>query len=241
MSEFDPLYIDLYPLDTQVNWQSYCTAGLPWLAVDLKATEGLQYSYETWMAAQIAAIVSAAGSQLGVTFWMGAYHYLRVTQDGCAQADYYINACKQAGGFSNGWWLPMVDVESADNSDMTSPQQIIDSTSAFANRIHSVTGMKVRLYGESFLADNNITDQMSCDYIEIARYDNILPEEVVTNIGWTEDKLFGWQYRADDYTATLVNAAGVPYPNSGPGTAPCDIIVLTLSGGTAAIPSVLSI
>lgn len=237
-SGFDPLYIDSYIEDSPVDWQAYCAAGLPWFAADFKATEGLQYSYQNWLTDQISAASKAAGSRLGVNFFYGSYHYLHAAQDGSAQADFHIKIAKAAGGFGKGWWFPMVDVESAGNSGV-SAQQVIDCTSAYATRVHQVTGMKVRLYGESLMADLGITSQMECDYLEPARYDFELPSSVITNIGWTEDKLFGWQYRGDNYTATLKNSAGQPYPNQGPGTSLIDISVLTFPGGLQALSQAL--
>jgi GH25 family lysozyme M1 (1,4-beta-N-acetylmuramidase) len=210
MSERNYL-VDVYALDVngKPNWPAVVAAP-NFVGGIIKATEGLGYN-PPWFATNWPAIKSAGGDAYGQTWFRGAYHYLKFNADGAAQADYYLKAINDAGGFDVGDIIPIVDVElgndgkpdkngkvhTRDSNWDASAQQIIDCTSAFAERAKSVTGQQVMLYGGSALRERGITDRMGCDWLWTARYDRVLPVSSYQSFGWDVPQLALWQYCGD--------------------------------------------
>lgn len=218
----DPLLVDVYEddLNGKPNWPALVAAGPPWHGAILKATEGLHYS-PPWFAAQWQALRVAAGVRLGVDFFIGAYHYLRFNLGGAAQAAYFLDAVRAAGGLST--LLPIVDVERANNANCT-VQDVIRSTTDFAAEIKRQTGKDTIFYGGSLIADLGIADRMGCAWLWIARYAPTLPPVIYERIGWDASALAGWQYCGD----------GESYLAGYPSVAPigkCDISAVVANGG----------
>jgi lysozyme len=235
---FDPLFVDVYADDAPCDWTALAAAGLPWAGTILKATQGLAYTSGDWLKANWAALETARTKAFRTDFFRGAYHYLTFADDGGKQAKWFLSQIGAAGGLQLGDLWPIVDVESADNGD-PSAQQIIDCTSAFAAAILAETGKQTMLYGESLLYDAGVTSRMGCTWLWLPRYTATLPESVVTRIGWSEDALWGWQYRGDSNDALLKTSDGVTYPNKAPGCGTVDLTALTYPGGVAALSSKL--
>ena len=209
-------------------------AGSPWAGAILKVSQGLRYNsdddahHRWWLSANWARLAQT-------TLVRGAYHYLQIADDGPAQADYYLGCLEKAGGFRPGDLWPIVDVETVNNGN-PSKQQIIDCTSGYAAQIKKRTGRAPILYGGSFLYNHEITSQMGCSYLWIARYTSTLPIAVHNRIGWPTERVFAWQYRGDDYNALLKSANGDVYPDQAPGIGNVDISVLTLPGALPRSP-----
>lgn len=223
----DPLLVDVYAgdLNGQPNWPALIAAGLPWCGAVIKATEGLHYA-PPWFGWQWRQLKNLAGARLGVTFFRGAYHYLRVGQGGASQADFFCDFIDAAGGWEDGDIWPIVDVERANNDGCTA-MQVIGVTRDFTRQIERRTGKKCILYGGELLASLGIKDRMGCDRLWIARYTETLPQEVYTRIGWDLSSLFAWQYCGDG----VGHVAG--YPNLSP-IGKVDVSALLVSGGGAA-------
>ena len=95
------------------------------------------------------------GDRYGQTWFRGAYHFLKFNKDGQAQADFYLKTINDAGGFDVGDILPIVDVElggETNSNQKASAQQIIDCTSAWAERVKKETDQQVMLYGNGATA-----------------------------------------------------------------------------------------
>lgn len=219
-----PLIVDVFQGDLGgvPNWPALVALGAPWHGAILKATEGTYYS-PAWFAGNWRSVRTAAGDRYGQDFFRGAYHFLKFNQSGTLQADYYLKAITDAGGFAIGDLWPIVDVElgGEKNSNQTaSAQQIIDCTSAFADRVKKVTGRKIVLYGAGAMFERGITSRMHCDYLWCPRYTPTLPKEVYERIGWTLDALLMWQYSGDGQSYL----AG--YPSYPPGFGKCDVSAL---------------
>jgi GH25 family lysozyme M1 (1,4-beta-N-acetylmuramidase) len=209
------LFVDLYPFDLD-DPRTKVIEDPPWpralaheklTGVILKATDGMRYGFTRWFTRNFATLVQLLGERRGHTFLLGGYHYLQFLEDGSAQADVYVHALWEAG-----WGaldiVPIVDVEfgskpGAANQKATT-QQIIDTTSAFAERCRALTGRGVMLYGRGAMRDRSIQSKMGCDRV----WDPSYTEKLVTNgiagklpngkqAPWTLDDIALWQYGGD--------------------------------------------
>lgn len=214
----DPILVDTYagdfagkpPLDKMLAWPACC-------GISLKATEGTYYKARQWFGTYWTAARHLAGDRYGVSWFRMAYHYLKFDQVGALQADYFLQAIDEAGGWGPGDLPASVDVELGgdhDSNRKASKQQIIDCTSGFAERYKGATGRPLILYGIGAMLDHGITSRMGCDLLWIPRYDATLPRQEYEECGWDVESLFGWQYTGTEpHKAALAG-----YPLTIPGT-----------------------
>jgi len=230
----DPLLVDVYPYDVggRPDWPALVAAGPPWHGAIVKVSEGVggivawQTSLSAWFDRQWPAIRAAAGARYGVDFFRGGYHYLLVGVDGVAQADHYLQRIERAGGWGHGDLWPIVDVDEGSGNKAWSRQQVIDTTTAFAEAVRGKTGRGVVLYGGWWLASMDIRDKMGCSWLWYPSYTAALPAAGHERIGWTRDDLLAWQYVAD-------GRGELPgYPKRSP-LGDIDISALTIAGGGA--------
>ena len=233
----DPLIVDCYELDLNgmPKWSLLASLGMPWCGGIVKATQGVGYS-PGWFANNWRAIRIADEVRYGETWFRGCYHYLKFNLPGAAQADYYLRAVTNAGGWSVGDLWPIVDVELGGDKDSNrnaSKQQVIDCTSAFSRRVKAVTGRDIMLYGNGAMRDLGINDRMGCSWLWLPRYTETLPATIYERAGWTVEQLVAWQYSGD--------GVGVlpGYPMSPPGFGRVDTSVITLPGGIERLRSLL--
>ena len=139
---------------------------------------------------------------------------------GADQADAYLNAIEDAGGWDSGDIIPIIDAERGDetNSNHTaSKQQVIDCVSDCADRLKSELGCRVMLYGRGTMRDLHIAEKMSCDVAWNASY----TEHMVRNglEAFDLEEIVLWQYCGD-------NVAFLPgYPDRVEGFSLIDISV----------------
>jgi len=235
----DPLLVDLYADDFggKPNIAALVAAGLPWAGVIFKVSEGTGYPsgadrewiLDYWLSGRM-----AAGARYGKTWFRGGYHYLRIGQDGAAQAKFFLSIVDQAGGWGAGDLWPMIDVEGANNPPDASAQQIVDCVSAFAEAIGSTLGRACCLYGNQYLAERGVTSTMRCGALVIPRYTPTLPAEIYERIGWkiaspaAMPTVFGWQYSGDPEGGEL---AGYPTKSPLSSTENSDITAMIVAGG----------
>lgn len=224
-----PLIIDVYAGDLGGNpkWSVLAELGTPWHGAVIKATEGASYG-PAWFDTNWRQLKHIAPDRYGVDWFRGAYHFLKFNVGGVAQADFYLRRVEKSGGWDVGDLWPIVDVElggEKNSNQLASAQQIIDCTTAWAERVRAATGRKVMLYGNGAMRDKHITTRMGCDYLWCPRYTETLPREIYERAGWTEDELVMWQYSGDGHAVL----AG--YPDSPPGFGACDVSVLVAKGG----------
>jgi GH25 family lysozyme M1 (1,4-beta-N-acetylmuramidase) len=155
-----------------------------------------------------AAVKDVVPDRYGTTWFRGAYHFLKFNKDGKDQADFYLKAIDEAGGFDVGDIVPIVDVELGNDGNPdeqgrihprnsnwdASAQQIIDCTSAWAERVKSATGQQAMLYGNGAMREKGIKDKMGCDWLWVPRYTAKLPAEIYTRAGWDLENVALWQY-----------------------------------------------
>ncbi len=158
-----------------------------------------------------------------MSWFRGAYLFLRFAADGAAQADAYLAAVDRAGGWDRGDIVPIIDVELGKATDprnlnaKASAQQIVACATGCAERIKSVTGNRVMLYGRGAMRDRGITSHMGCDLVWNPSY----TAKMVTNglQTWGLEDIALWQYCGD-------NSSALPnYPHSVPGFNKIDISV----------------
>ena len=186
----------------------------------VKATEGTVFD-TSWFQQNWPAVKDAGGDRYGTTWFRGAYHFLLFAESGEDQADFYLGTVDKAGGFDVGDIIPIIDVELGNdgktpdahghlhprhpNQD-ASAQQIIDCTSAWAEKVKASSGQQVMLYGNGAMRDKSISDRMNCDWLWVPRYTPTLPAQIYTRAGWDLEHVALWQYCGDG-TAFL---AGYP-------------------------------
>ncbi len=238
------LFVDYYQFDNgRIPDLTAVSADGRYAGAIVKATEGLYYNGGNWFSQQWPSIHDQNG--YGDTWLRGCYHFLKFNQDGGAQADFYLKTIEAAGGWdTKGDLWPIVDVElgsegnpakniKRNSNQDASAQQIIDCTTAFAERCASETGRKVMLYGNGAMRDKSINDRMSCDWMWCPRYTPDLPSKIYERAGWSRDQLVLWQY-AGDGTGFLAG-----YPTATPDDKKCDHSCLVLSGGLSQLISSL--
>jgi GH25 family lysozyme M1 (1,4-beta-N-acetylmuramidase) len=205
------LLVDLYSGDLRgtPNWPALVDAPDVVGAI-LKATEGTTFT-TSWFSTNWPAVHDLVPDRYGDTWFRGAYHFLKFDRDGAAQADFYLQTVQDAGGFDVGDIIPIVDVELGNdgqpdehgkvrprnsNWDATA-EQIVECTTAFADRVRSETGQQVMLYGNGAMRDKSITDRMGCAWLWVPRYTALLPRTVYERAGWDLESVALWQYCGD--------------------------------------------
>ena len=218
--KIDPLLVDVYEGDVHgsPNW-SALAADPDVRGAIIKATEGVRYA-PGWFARNWPEITRAGAKRQGWT--RGCYHFLRFDLDGAKQADFYLATVEHAGGWSPTDLIPIVDVEMGGDrhpNHHASKQQVVDSTSAWIERVKQKSGCGVMLYGNGAMRDLGICDRMGADWLWLPRYTAALPRAIYERAGWTVDRLALWQYCGDG----VGKLAG--YPTSIPGFGRVDISV----------------
>lgn len=233
MADPSLLIVDYFEKDPQPDL-STVAADSRYAGAIIKASEGLYYNAKSWFHGQWSAIAAQPG--YGDTWFRGCYHFLKFDEDGEAQADYYLQAVQDAGGWDHGDFWPIVDVElgSKNNSNLkASAAQVIECTKKFAQRVQAATGRQVMLYGNGAMRDLKISDRMGCDWLWCPRYTATLPAMIYERAGWTVDQLVMWQY-AGDGTGVLPN-----YPTATPDGKKIDHSAVVLKGGLLRLQTLL--
>lgn len=220
------LLVDIYWNDLGARPPFEAVAAQPGYAgAIIKATEGTSYAKAHWFETNWSRVRDAARERYGTSWFRGCYHFLTFAKSGAAQADYYVRTIERAGGFDHGDLLPIVDVElggPSNSNQRATARQIIDVTTAFANRVTSLTGRAVTLYGNGAMRDRGIRNRMGCDWLWIPRYTATLPRSMYERAGWTLDRVWGWQYCGGG------DGALAHYPRTVPGFGAVDISVILL-------------
>jgi GH25 family lysozyme M1 (1,4-beta-N-acetylmuramidase) len=231
------LFVDLYSRDDgrlvggQPNWQGLAATDKYYGAI-LKAWDGTRFNDGGWLRRHWPAVRDAGGDRYGDNWFRGAYLFLEFLQDGADQADAYLKAVEDAGGWGSGDILPVVDVElgnpgktAADGTQLVAPhanqgaskQQLIDCVTACAERIKQQTDRRVILYGRGAMRDLEINNRMGCDLVWNPGYTATMPLHGLE--AWKLDEVVLWQYCGDGSAAI----AGLPH--TVPDFGACDLSV----------------
>lgn len=176
--------------------------------VILKATQGTKYP-SSWFKANWNRAKQVAGDRYGVTFFRGTYHYLDLYQDPIKQADYFLSFVDDAGGWSDGDIIPIVDVEDGGGKNHNADAaRVVAVTSAFTEHVEVSHGRPMMLYAGAALRDRGITSHLGAVALWCARYAPTLQTKgktsVYERIGWQlgpyadqRGYVWGWQYAGD--------------------------------------------
>lgn len=197
------LFVDVYSGDLRgkPNWSVLPqTPGV--FGAILKAYEGTSFNDGGWFQRNWLVVRDVAGDRYGSTWFRGAYLFLKFMKDGAQQADAYLSAVEQAGGWGDGDILPIIDVELGGESNsnrQASARQVIDCTTACAERLREQTGRNVILYGRGAMRDLGINDRMGCSAVWNPSY---TAHMVRNGLGaWSLDDIVLWQYCGDGTAA----------------------------------------
>jgi GH25 family lysozyme M1 (1,4-beta-N-acetylmuramidase) len=223
-----PFLPDLYHGDDACPDWGALAAAEHFAGAILKATDGTTEIDAAWFAHNWPALRAAGGDRYGASWFRGAYHFLRFTIDGAAQADAYASAIERAGGWDAGDLVPIVDVE-LDDGETVEPQQIMEVTAAWAARINAVLGAPVMLYRNAVGNLDGVTSRMGCDHLWAKRYNHAMGN--TQPIGWMTAEVALWQYTDGDSNFT-------PWPTRAPGLKGGDLSAF-LGGDVAALAAAL--
>ncbi len=240
----DFLFVDVSPWEANPNWQllintSHFFGGI------LKASQGIKGYLNDggWFNTNWPQVKNSAADRYGSTWFRGAYVFLNLWQDGSSQADYYLEVVNDAGGWDSGDIIPIVDVELGNdgsngkprnrNQDVSS-QQIIDCTTACADRLKQVTGRNVMLYGRGAMRDKSINDKMGCDVVWNPCYTATIVMHGLE--AWTLDDVVLWQYAGDGQGALPDQTR---FPRTIPGFGNTDISVYIEGSNTPSLANMI--
>lgn len=197
-----PDFADAARTDTDGDGDSDVVGGI------LKATDGVAYGYTQWFAKNAPRVEGL----------VGGYHYFQALQDPVVQANFYLSVMASALG--SGWAgdrrviMPIVDAEFGDERSANrraSKQQWVDGVSKYADRVRSVTGRRVMLYGRGLMRDLGIAVRMGCDCVWNPAYTDPMAlngitfvrneHETIEKTEWTLDDVALWQYGGDGTAA----------------------------------------
>lgn len=191
----------------------------------VKATDGRAgYSHEDWFLHNWSRVRAADQERYDRQEWLrGCYHFLRFTQDGKQQAEYYCRTVEKAGGWGPSDIIPIVDVEDGPDGGpnaLASAQQVIDCTSLYAARVKSLTGRRVMLYGRGSMRDRKIRSKMNCDVAWNPAYTRTMVGNGLTEVGgrpgpWQVTDLALWQYGGDGVGDNSVHRLPLSFPALG--------------------------
>ena len=226
----DPLFVDLFSGDGRGpdDIRKLARAGAPWHGLMVKATEGLYYHGDPWLA-KVWPVAHGVDDprideRLGVDWWVTAYHYFIAHQDPVAQAHSFLAEIAKVGGWTRGTIYPCVDVEEGNQIGGMTGTRVVDGVSKWVEVVKAETGRDVVLYGGHWLRELGIRDRMGCVGLWLAAYTAHLQPHLYTSAGWDLETLFAWQYNGDGESYL----AG--YPHTTP-LGPEDISALTIAGG----------
>jgi GH25 family lysozyme M1 (1,4-beta-N-acetylmuramidase) len=195
----------------------------------IKATQGVSYA-PAWFTNNWPRVRAAGGSRYGTSWFRGCYHYATPDASGTAQADFVVAALERAGGWNDNDIPPAWDFEDGAAKIWTgrgiSKQQVIDTSSQFAERIKSRLGCTPILYTGATWRQYGITSSAGFSQMWSSHLDKMAP------FGWPNTRYAMWQYAGDGKyynPATAVRG----YPLSVPGWGATDMNVV-MSGGVAA-------
>lgn len=217
------LFVDQYSLDSgfEPPWQTLLDTPGYYGAI-LKAWDGVRFNDKGWFAHNWPLVRDLGGERYGTSWFRGAYLFLQLTLSGAEQADAYLQAVEDAGGWdTSGDILPIFDVELGGTSHPNrnaSAQQVVDCVTECANRLREQTGRRVMLYGRGAMRDLGITsDRMGADVVWNPSYTSTMVRNGLQAFELEEIVL--WQYCGDN------QAAFKKLPHSVPGFDKVDISV----------------
>lgn len=229
----DPIIADVYEGDGQTGLEKLAAVdGRVYVGAMLKISQGVQYNGGSWLETMWQRARVAGGDRYGVDWFRQAYHYLDVSVDGVAQAEYFVKRIGQVGDVGHGDLPTVVDVERGGQRRPFTRQQIIDRAGAFVSRVRDLLGVTPICYGGEYLRSNavRITD-FGCTLGWVADYNATLPASQYESIGVDIEHLFAWQYCGVESASKIdVHLAGYPWTTP---AGDLDLSAVLIAGGGA--------
>jgi lysozyme len=195
--------IDQYSGDSGIHPPWDQLAAMPFFyGAIIKAWEGTSFNDRGWFQENWNAVWQAGADRYGVSWFRGAYLFLKFMKSGTEQADAYLNAIEQAGGWGGGDILPIVDVElggEANSNRQASAAQVVECVTECADRLRAQTGRRVMLYGRGAMRDLGISDRMGCDVVWNPSYTARMVRNGLQ--AWNLEDIVLWQYCGDNFAA----------------------------------------
>lgn len=150
------LFVDLHEADRGLHpdWAAL-KADPRFVGVWLKAWDGVRYNDLGFLKDNWEELRTKG-------FIRGAYLYLHAAEDGALQAQRFLAAVADAGGFKPGDMRPVIDMERSGN-DGVSKADVVTCMAAAADAIRKVTGSKPIVYGRNTFQELEITEDCGCD------------------------------------------------------------------------------
>lgn len=227
------LFVDLYPGDRAHDLVQLVAAGLPWAGAILKLGEGLRYEYTKWARAMRGPIIES--DRYGHDLFDGFYFYLRLEQDGKAQANQAWLLMDRVGREKIGTLPLLLDVERGTQT-VTNRALGEVCVRAFVARWTTLAGRAPILYGGELLESWGVQDRLGCAWNWLACYGAHLGGAAGSAAfararGTDLEHVVGWQYSGADKHDPLP----VGLPETAPGCGKVDLSVLVLPGGLEAM------
>jgi len=186
----------------------------------------LTWFRDNWPRVRAAGDGFLKGFRYGTSWFRGCYHFGTPTSGGAAQADYMLSAIEKAGGWGEGDLPPAWDLE---GDKWSSRQQVVDVSSAFAERIKQQLGRSPILYTGSTWRKFGVRESAGFEALWTTHMDLMAP------FGWPNQRVMLHQYVGDGkYWNPASNPARLGYPTSVAGlNAKVDMNVV-LDGGVPA-------
>jgi GH25 family lysozyme M1 (1,4-beta-N-acetylmuramidase) len=224
----DPLLIDISPhCPQQPDVWARLREDPRFVGAILKGGQGLR-DCGRWVR-QHAEAIRAAGIPLGY------YWYLRLDQDGAAQADAFAKLLAEHP--ANMW--PIVDVEEGGGDGRPSNAKLVKSrgvglvervTREFVGRLWLRTGLPTILYTGGWLRGLGLRSMLGCEYLWLSAFTPRLPAAwYELDLGCPRERLWAWQYMGNSGSRVLAKLAG--YPRTSPIGVQCDISAVVMPDG----------
>jgi hypothetical protein len=215
------LFVDQYSGDSGPHppWDRLADTPMYFGAI-IKAWEGTQFNDGGWFQGNWDSVRAAGGDRYGASWLRGAYLFLKFMESGTDQADAYLTAIEQAGGWAEGDIVPIVDVElggEKNSNRQASAGRVIECVTECAGRLREQTGRRVMLYGRGAMRDLGINDRMGCDLVWNPSYTATMVRNGLQ--AWDLEEIVLWQYCGDN------TAAFEKLPHTVPGFNKVDISV----------------
>ena len=210
---------DIYPRDLGPNPPFHVLPGLRVQGKEVvgcyaKTSEGTGWgaTNEEWFRRSWRRLREVGGDRYGGDWFRGCYHFLRLTGDGSAQADYMCDLVDSAGGWGPGDMMPWVDVEEGGQGDwaggerlesITDPVKrarlaadVTRVTTDFVTRFKQRTGLRVAVYGRGVFRDLRMTAcRFGADAVCNPAYTERMPP--MAQYGWPLEDIAFWQLCGD--------------------------------------------
>lgn len=164
--------IDVSHYQGTIDWQKVANAGISFAYI--KATEGNSFIDDMFQVN----VTEARNAGIAI----GTYHFSRASNENSAlaEANFFIQAVNQVGGFHLFQLPPALDMEMETGGTLAS---ITAAAHAWLNTVNTASGRTSIIYTYPSFADNYLDNSLSNVPLWLANYNNDQP---ANHAGWTK-------------------------------------------------------